>query len=293
MNNIDINSRKACLKAINYSYALEVLGKGEREQLTSLVPAGILYHWWDAPVPTMDLAEARAAMAEAVRLKEKGITEPSNWATLKDSTTDADWEAVTILELEYNYNEGNDYRKDVGALTKSDFAKVGVKLNVHGLQWEAYLDALHSGDNDMYNLGWGPDFNDPSNYVDSLAGSTSTSNNAHVNDSVLDNLLAEGLLITDPEEREAKYIEIQQRINELYVFGYLSTPNGRSVYNKGCKNTARNAMGKLYWYLWDFDPTYNAANRVSIGGGIPSFDIVALFGVCAITLSAIVYKKRH
>ena len=325
MGKVDINTRKALLSAINYAYALEELGKGEREQLNSLVPEGILYHDWNAPTPVMDLVKARASMADAIDASEQGIVEPANWATLETSTNDEDWEAVTILTIDYSYNEGNDYRRDVGVLCKADFAKIGVQLNIQGLQWEAYLTALNSGEMEMYTLGWGPDFNDPSNYIDNLAGSASRSNNAHVNDPVLDDLISQGLIETDPVKREALYIQMQKRINEISVFGYLSISNARSVYSVDYQNTARNAMDKLYFYLWNnqkgldyygsviptttststtntttnstntsTDPTNNTDDSpfADFLNSIPGFNVVTLLAVCSISLFAIMYKKR-
>lgn len=104
----------------------------------------------------------------------------------------------------------------------------------------------------MYDLGWEASFNTPSNYFGNLTGSISRSNTAHVKDSILEDLIAQGITETDLEKREALYIKIQLRINEIAVFRYLSTPTGRSVYNFRCQNTTRNPMGELYWYPWTF-----------------------------------------
>ena len=290
MNKVDINTRKAILSAINYTNALDYFGEGEGAQLNSLVPAGILYHDWDSPTPKLDLVKARTFMATAVEAKEQGCVEPAGWAALKESTDDSDWEAVTILSLDYSYNQGGgSYRKNLGDIFYEDFAKIGVHLNAQGLQWSAYLDALNSGEMEMYNLGWSADFNDPSNYIDNLAGSASNSNSAHVNDSVLDDLIAQGIVETDPVKREALYHQMQQRIDEIAVFGYLSISNTRSVYNVGCQNTVRNALGKLYWYLWTFD--VGAHFYKTNFGIIPSFSTLTLMAVCTLSLLILVQKK--
>ena len=291
MNKVDINTRKALISAFNYSYALETIGKGERAQLNSIVPAGILYHDWDAPTPKIDLVKARALIAAAVEAKEQGCVEPVGWADLKESNDDADWEAVSIRSLDYAYLEGVfDYSSFPRYLLKSDFAKIGVTLNVQGLQWEVYLNAIASGELEVYNLAWGSDLNDPSHYVDNLAGSASNSNSAHVNDSILDDLIAQGLLETDPVKREDLYIKMQRRINEIAVFGYLSTSNARSVYNVGCQNTARNAMGKLYWYLWTFDA--GAHFYKTEFGIIPGFSTLTLIAIGILSFFIIGCNRR-
>ena len=289
MNSLDINTRKALRSAINYSNYLVEYGRGERGQLTSPVPKGILYHDESIEAPALNLIAARAFIIAAVDSGEKGLTEPAGWEALKKSTDDTDWQAVTILSIDIAYNEGaTGYRRVPGGLLRGDFAKIGVNLNVHGLQWKGYLDALQSGEMEVYHLSRGPDFNDPSNYINILAGSASPSNIAHVNDSVLDGLIAQGLSETDPEKREQLYEDMQQRIVALSVFALMSTSNARSVYSIGCQNTARNPMGKLYWYLWTFDA---GADFYSHLGIIPSFKTLTLIVVCTLSLSILVHKR--
>ena len=289
MNHLDLNTRKALRSAINYSKALEIHGGDDRAQLTSLVPKGILYHDESIDAPAMNLAEARAFIIAAVDAGEKLVSKPVGWDALKYSTDDSDWEAVTIVSINHYYNWNNDVvKRDTEALLKSNFAKIGVHLNVEGLNFQAYLTALKSGEMDMYNLGWGPDFNDPSNYIDNLAGSASPSNAAHVNDSVLDDLIAQGIAETDHKKREQLYQDMQQRIVALSVFAFMSTSNVRSVYNLGCQNTARNGMGKLYWYLWTFDAGANFYNTNF--GIIPSFSTLTLISVCTLSLSILGQK---
>ena len=291
MNKLDLNTRKALRSSINYTNILEEFGKGERKAMTSLVPKGILYHDESIEAPTMNLAAARQFIIAAVEVGEKMLAKPMGWDALKQSADDSDWEAVTILSIDYSFNEGGSYRPNPGRNLKKDFAKIGVELRLQGLQWEAYLTALNSGEMELYNLGWGPDFNDPSTYVNHLVGSESKYNNAHVNDSVLDDLITQGLLETDLVKREQLYKDMQQRIVALSVFAFISTSNVRSVYNIGCQNTARNGMGILYWYLWDFDAgaNYNNGNF----GIIPSFNTLTLIAVSTITFSILMHKKPH
>ena len=293
MNNIDINTRKALRSAINYTDILDAdwcweSRKGERKALTSLVPAGILYHDESIEAPMMNLAAARASIIAAVEAGEKMTTKPAGWDALKQSTDNEDWEAVSILSIDHAYHENN-CNHPIQRILKRNFAKIGVNLNIKGFQWEAYLNALRSGEMEVYSLGWMPDFNDPSNYIDNLAGSASPSNNAHVNDSVLDGLIAQGLLETDPIKREQLYKDMQKRIVALSVFAFFSTNYARSVYNIGCQNTARNAMGKLYWYLWTFDAGASFYKQFGI---IPGFSTLTLIAVCTLSLSILVQKRQ-
>ena len=59
-------------------------------------------------------------------------------------------------------------------------------------------------------------------------------------------------------ELELEVAQLQQEIIALAPLIPLYISNHRSVYNVYCKNTARNAFGKFYFYLWtnDLPPSY-------------------------------------
>jgi ABC-type transport system substrate-binding protein len=290
-NKIEKNTRNAMQAALNYTYIIEELGKGELAQMTSIVPKGIMYHDSSIKAPVQNITLAREKMLKAIEEKEgTGDLALSQTTGLTASSTDDDWESATVVSYTYTYNSGNAMREGVGELAKANFAKIGIEVTVSGLTWGEFLDSLDDGSCQIFMLGWGPDYNDPSNFINPLLSPTSTSNHAHVNDSEpvvgLNALMEKGLTETNLTLREQVYKDIQARVIDQGVWAYLYVSNARSVYFTGCKNTARNAMGKLYFYLWDFDYS-------EIPKGIPGFSIVALMGIAAITMSALIYKKRH
>ena len=306
MNLLDINTRKALRSAINYTNILIEYGKGEWNAMTSLVPKGILYHDETIEAPTLNLVAARASIIAAVEAGEKMLSKPAGWAALKESTKDSDWEAITIATLDYVYYEGGDCYSTPVVQLKADFAKIGISLNVQGLYWNSYLSALNSSELEVYEIEWRPDYNDPSQYFEILTGKASDYNRGHMNDTILDNLITQGLKETDPEKRESLYKEMQQRILDLSVFAFIATTRarfdhqvesqtsripGRSVYKVGCQDTVRNALGILYFYMWDWTI---GANYYKTGFGvIPSFNTLSLIAICTISLSIILHQKQH
>ena len=295
MNNVGINTRKALRSTIDYKRVYEAYeeyysnyyGKEERKEMTSIIPKGMLFHDETILAPIRNLSSARASIIAAVEADEQGIVTPADWTALKESINDSDWEAVTILSIDYVYSNYGGGRPVPAEKLKKDFAKIGVDLNMQNMEgnWSGYADALRSGELEMYAGVWSPEFNDPSNYINNLAGSASDWNHANVNDSVLDDLIAQGLAETDPVKREQLYKEMQKRIDDLSVFVFMTTSNLPSVYNVGCQNSARNAMGKLYWYLWTFDA------GASYYKNVPSFSTLTLIAVCTLSLSILGKKK--
>ncbi|WP_371804939.1 ABC transporter substrate-binding protein [Candidatus Lokiarchaeum ossiferum] len=284
---IDLHTRRAMQDAINYTHVIDDLGKGELIQMTSIVPKGIKYHDQSLLAPTMNITAARNHMIDAVEAGEQGLEKPSNWSILKNSTKDEDWQAVTIVTYKYMYSSSATMREGVGELFKINFANIGINLKLFGLTWGEFLNSLYDGTCQVFRLGMGPDFNDPNNFIDPLMFSNSTANHAHINDSILDNYIISGLNETNSSKREDIYKEMQQYIVDLAPMAYLYTSNARSVYFMGCKNTARNPMGKLYFYLWDFDYSKIKANLFS-------FSYVLYFiGSVGIVIGAIMLLKSQ
>ncbi|WP_371804940.1 ABC transporter substrate-binding protein [Candidatus Lokiarchaeum ossiferum] len=250
---IDLSTRRALQDAYNYSFMIEELGKNEIKQLSSVIPKGIRFHDNSIPTPVMNLTAARDHIIEAVETEEQGLIKPKNWDYLKNSSEDAEWKAVTIVSYKVTYNRGAGMREGICELAKDNFARIGIKIEVNGLSWGEFIRNIDNGNSQIFMLGWGSTFNDPNNYIDPLMYSNSVSNHFHINDTKLDEYIISGLNETNWSKREELYKKMQSHIVDLAPCAYLYTSNARSVYFTGCVNTARNPMGKLYFYLWNFD----------------------------------------
>ncbi|MBS4022463.1 MAG: hypothetical protein KGZ79_08580 [Dethiobacter sp.] len=127
-----------------------------------------------------------------------------------------DWAQSKILEagfgeyeLKLIYNAGNLVRENVALLFKERAAKIGVKIRITLLEWEAFLDALHKGDFDIIILGHGTGVDPDLTYY---WHSKSPGNSLGYSNTEVDLLLEEGLQTGDLEERTQIYRHAEQLI---------------------------------------------------------------------------------
>ncbi|WP_457558601.1 ABC transporter substrate-binding protein [Candidatus Harpocratesius sp.] len=300
MNNKIINKtmRQAISYAFDYDYVIDNLALGNAARLTSPVPEGIMYHNPDIDYPTYNVTHARQILIDAGIVN--GSAYPADddfaWYTL---ATDS-----PIATYNYTWNAGNEFRADLGVLCADNLKKIGIIVTFNPITWGEYLTLLfvEPWKLELYMLGWGPDYNDPSNYINPLFSPTSSSNGAQVDDPTLNDLMNDGLTETNPDDRRDIYYEIQRYIVEElmpWVFLYVPLSRGvRSIYVDGIQ---RNPMGKLYFatMYWtdgevatdDTATDDTATDDDTTGGGIPGYSFLGLLGAAAIALG-VIYKKR-
>jgi len=316
MNNKDINQtmRQAISWAIDYDYIIDELNQGNAARLTSPVPEGIMYHDPNIDYPVLNLTVARQILIDAgVAPAGAGdhLADDAWWTTLAASDP--------IATYNYSWNTGNSVREDLGVLTKSNLEKIGVFVELTGMVWADYLERL-LGDFDklqLYMIGWGPDYNDPSNFINPLFSNTSASNGAQVNDPQLQEWMSEGLGETDPAARRDLYYQMQEYIVETlcpWVFLYVGL--GRGIWSMELNGIARNPMGKIFfgtmnWQGMSADSgvlpsviyPYVMRDDMPTGGddtstddttsGIPGYSFLALVGAAALGLGIVFYKRRN
>jgi peptide/nickel transport system substrate-binding protein len=307
MNNKLLNKtmRQAVSYSINYDYLISGILLGNAVRQTSVVPAGIMYHI-DTNVATYDLIRARDILVKAGLAK--GLTTES---------TSAQWQALAnnnpIARLNFTYNSGNSVRAQYGALIQNGLLNSGIKMEICALTWGEYLARLYDIDGgfnklQLYLIGWGADYNDPSNFVNSLLSNTSSSNSAQVNDPTLQKMMMDALTITNTTERAAKYAELQRYVCEdLMPWAFLTNGFGKGVRRRDVQGILRNGMTKIYFYPMYFGayvpwpayvwpatstPTTTPTTTAPEESGIPGYSLIALLGVAAFTATALIYKKR-
>ncbi|MCF2141253.1 MAG: ABC transporter substrate-binding protein [Candidatus Lokiarchaeota archaeon] len=246
MNNKIINKtmRQAISYAFDYDFVIDNLALGNAARLTSPVPEGIMYHNPDLDYPTNNVTHARQILIDAGIVN--GTVYPANddfaWYTLAIDNP--------IATYNYTWNDGNEFRQDLGRLCQDNLRKIGIQITFNPITWGEYLTLLfyEPWKLELYMLGWGPDYNDPSNYINPSFSPTSSSNFAQVDDTTLNNLMNDGLTETDPDARRDIYYEIQRFIVEdlmPWIFLYVPlTQEIRPVYIDGIQS---NPMGKIYF----------------------------------------------
>jgi peptide/nickel transport system substrate-binding protein len=249
----DYTQRSAMSYALNYDYAIHELMLDTISRLKSPIPMGIQYANYSFDVPYYNVTRAREYMVA----RGNGSM----------SWTDTQWEtqasSAPFWTMNYTYNIGNQFREDFLILLQNNMKEIGVKVIDNGLEWDPYLDLLlnHTVGGvagydrlECWFVGWGADYNDPSNFVNSLMSNISASNAVQVNDPTLEKYMLDGLTETDPAVREQIYWDLQKYVVEdLRPHAYVYVSNVYDAYAKYLKGYASNAMGVTYFYPIYFD----------------------------------------
>ena len=244
MNNKRISKpwRQAISWAIDYDYMIDELLEGYALRLESPIPDGIAYANYDDTEATLDLDTARAIIVNDLGLGNLA------W-------TDQQWMDADLRTVNLTYNIGNKFREDMFVLLRENLDLIGITVEDNGLEWTPYLDLLYNRSAPGYNglslyfIGWMPDYNDASNYVNSLMSITSSSNSAQIDDPYLESLLTAGISETDPAARKAIYDEMQTYlITDLmpWAWGYSSL--NRDAFAPNLKGFPSNPWGYDYFY---------------------------------------------
>jgi len=268
MNSAWINTtfRKAISHAINYSFIIEELLEGQAVRLKSPVPEGIAYANWTNDVALYDVAKARGYM------QDMGFG--LGWDTTAGGTHETEWKDATFATFNYTYNIGNQMRENMYPLLVNNLDYIGIEVTDAGTTWPQFilslyeLAGLHRDLVQLYWLGWIPDYNDASNYINPLFTNRSVaSNGAKYNGytsaieagrdpyDLMDNvqlLMEEALLETDSHTREVYYDRIQTLLVEEdmpWAYGYVGINN--DAWHKDLMDYPSNPMGRLYFYpVW-------------------------------------------
>jgi len=269
MNSAWINTtfRKAISHALNYSFIIEELLEGQAVRLESPVPEGIMYANWSYDEALFDRTLARTYM--------QGMGYGVGF------TTDAQWQAATFATYNYTYNIGNQMRENMYPVLLDNLGKIGIAVTDAGTTWPQFilslyeLAGLHRDLIQLYWLGWIPDYNDASNYINPLFTNRSVaSNGAKYNGylsaieagrdpfALMDNvqlLMEEALLETVSATRQTYYNRIQELLVEEdmpWAYGYVGINN--DAWHKDLMDYPSNPMGRLYFYpvWWDIPALY-------------------------------------
>ena len=165
------------------------------------VPAGTVYpdgKGWAADIPaTYDPAKAEALLAEAGAVKKGGT-----W-TLDGAP----------LEIDIVTYSSRAALPPTAELTQAFLSAIGVKANIKVGEWGASNDAIKAGEADLFLQAWvTTPQGDPGAVLETLLKSGGGSNSGGYTNARLDELLGQGRLTFDHDQRKAIYDEVQQII---------------------------------------------------------------------------------
>ncbi|MGF6243363.1 dipeptide transport system substrate-binding protein [Paraburkholderia sp. GAS38] len=151
---------------------------------------------------------------------------PTQWGynkSLKDAPYDID-KAKALLK-EAGYPDGfdltlwampvqrpyNPNARLMAEMLQSDWAKIGVKVNIVTFEWGEYIRRAHAGEHEAILIGWTGDYGDPDNWLGVLLGCDSVkgSNFSKWCYKPFDDLITAARSTTDLAQRTKDYMDAQ------------------------------------------------------------------------------------
>ncbi len=121
------------------------------------------------------------------------------------------------LEFSAIYDQGNDPMAKSMTMIADDWAKIGVKLNLKGMERNTYLANAKALDFDIYGGRWGV-MDEPADYIGLLFLSDTWQkggiNYSGINDPKLDTMIKEAQGSMDPKTMQEKIYKLQEYVAE-------------------------------------------------------------------------------
>ncbi|MFX1325134.1 MAG: ABC transporter substrate-binding protein, partial [Promethearchaeota archaeon] len=247
MNNqlIPLEMRKAISYAIDYYRIIEEYMDGEAIRLRSPIPLGIRDANWGFNVPETDIIKARQTLIDS------GL-----YGTLPSADDDQGWQnlvntnPIAQYSLVY-YWDTNNPRMVLVDIPKRNLKRIGVRVLEERISWEEYL-RRGAEDRDMLELfwlGWGPDYNDPCDYINFLFADDGTSNFGQVNDEIVQGWIDQAISELDSGIRETHYDNIQKRlVEEVFPWCWGYVERNWDAFSNDFTGFQSNPMEKLWFH---------------------------------------------
>ncbi len=284
MNNKQINKtwRQAISYAINYSYIINEIMEGQAVRLKSPIPIGIRWANWSFNVAIYNITKASQILVDA------GVCS-------FDVYSDTEWINATLAMYNYTYNIGNIVRESIGYLLQENLRQIGINVTLAGMNWTDFIHRLYELTHytrdmiQLYFFGWVPDYNDPSNFINSLLSNTSSSNTSQYYNYTIQLWMDQALNETNDILRRQLYDNIQKVLVEYHMpwaFGYVGFI--RYAYRSDIIGYQSNSLGKKRFY--DISQK-ELDNGLDNGVYVISIICSGIGAVCGIAIVNIVPKR--
>ena len=212
--------QEAVRYGIDYSSLLQLAGKGA-VQAAGIIPSMFLGSLPAGSGASYDLAKAKAALAAA------GTGHPTlNLVYPSD---------IQVNGLSFG---------DLAARIQQQLQQVGITVKLQGQSIQVALDSYRGGKEEMGLWYWGPDFPDPSDYLNFLPGALVglRAGWAKGADPSLEAMGTKAASTTDKATRQDLYQQIQRSMNNSSPFMPLIQPAQILVGANSVKNLQSNAL---------------------------------------------------
>ncbi len=217
----DVKVREALRTAVDYDGIIQQLLKGNARKVQTIIPAGLAGHNPDAPFQ-QDIEKAKALLKEAGQ--EGGFT--------------------LELLVPTGSAPGGVTWADLAAKLQSDWAKIGVTVNIVQTAQAELLNVYRAQKGQLVLILWGPDFPDPDANVGPFTDYEAKSiawRNAWQDE--ISKKAREAALMADPAQRNAAYKEITDYVLHNGPYIVLYQPTELFGLRDNVKGFAWNPMG--------------------------------------------------
>ena len=190
--------RKALSYAFDYDTAIDTAWNGYASRLAGAIPTGMPYY--DTQNNGIPYYDYDLTTAEQI-LDDAGYT--------KNYELDGVMYRFNGTTMRLFYNAGNAEREKMAVMFRGALDEIGILSSIIAEGWPQLLHRMYTTDDwDMMFIGWGPDYNDPDDYIAPFIGSADIGqdvyNTGYMNETV-DEKILEAKYTADSAKREAAY----------------------------------------------------------------------------------------
>jgi len=239
--------RKALSYAFDYDTAIETAWNGYASRLPGAIPKGMPYY--ETQNNGQPYYNYNLTMAEQL-LDDAGYT--------KDYDLDGTMYRFNGTTIRLFYNAGNSEREMMAVMFRAALDDIGILSSIIAEGWPQLLHRMYTTDDwDTMFIGWGPDYNDPDDYLAPFIGSADigqdTYNTGYMNKTV-DEKILEGKYSADTAVRAAAYKAAFDIYNQEPPFIWLVQRQYIRPWRDWVQNYSYNPVRE--WYFYDYYKAY-------------------------------------
>lgn len=167
--------------------------------------------------------------------KAKSILAEAGWSAGSDGVLEKDGQKLNIDLL---YNSDSVTEKAISEYLQSEYAKIGISLNIHGEEEQSYRDNMKAGNFDMvFNICWGTPY-DPQSSLAAMRAPVYGDYAAQLglaDKAEIDEAITNILISTDENERQDLYKFVLTRLHEDAVYIPLTYECNKAIYRSDLK----------------------------------------------------------
>ena len=184
--------------------------------------------------------------------KANQLLEEAGWVVGNDGIREKDGQRLSLNLL---YNSDSVTEKTISEYLQSEYAKIGVEVNIAGEEEQSYRDNMKAGNFDMvFNICWGSPY-DPQSSLAAMRqrvyGDYAAQQGLH-DKKEIDEAITKILLSVDENERKELYNFVLTRLHEDAVYIPLTYECNKAVYTSDLKNVkfAQTQYEVPFWLMY-------------------------------------------